>query len=420
MLTNLRVGRSQRFGSQRPALLSFRPLDLTDRMKGLRFLSAVCLLFCLCYDDVRAGNPERSGQAGATQLLINPYARSSGVNGLNVATAYGIESVINNPAGLALSHGTEVVFAHTRWLWGSGIGLNGFGVSQAIGNAGVIGASIVATDFGDIDVTTIDNPDGGLGTYSPAFINIGVSYARAMVPDRIFVGFTVKLITESTPQISSSGVAFDAGVQYRTRNGKFRLGVALRNIGPAMSTGGDALSARANLGGSNSNYTNQVETAAQAFEMPSVLYIGAAYEIRLGAEEYRYKTRKTKNAQTDVTIITKVDSMKIYQHKIVPMFTFVSNTFSQDQFGLGVEYAWREMVMVRAAYSFEPQMWDKEQSRNIYNGGLSAGATVEIPMFFKGSDGPRSAKWSSIGIDYSFRLSAPFSGTHCFGARIKL
>lgn len=27
---------------------------------------------------VNAGNPERSGQAGASQLLINPYARSAG------------------------------------------------------------------------------------------------------------------------------------------------------------------------------------------------------------------------------------------------------------------------------------------------------------------------------------------------------
>lgn len=32
-----------------------------------------------------AGNPERAGQAGASQLLINPYARSAGWAGANGA-----------------------------------------------------------------------------------------------------------------------------------------------------------------------------------------------------------------------------------------------------------------------------------------------------------------------------------------------
>ncbi|MCS7085169.1 MAG: hypothetical protein RMM53_05485, partial [Bacteroidia bacterium] len=71
-----------------------------------------------------AGNPERSGQAGATQLLINPYARSSGLFGMNVATVAGVEGMLNNPAGLAFGRSTEVVIAHTQWLMGSGISIN--------------------------------------------------------------------------------------------------------------------------------------------------------------------------------------------------------------------------------------------------------------------------------------------------------
>ena len=40
-----------------------------------------------------AGNKDRSGQAGASELLINPWARSSGWGGVNVANSFGLESI---------------------------------------------------------------------------------------------------------------------------------------------------------------------------------------------------------------------------------------------------------------------------------------------------------------------------------------
>ncbi|MDD3744056.1 MAG: hypothetical protein PHX54_10580, partial [Lentimicrobiaceae bacterium] len=48
-----------------------------------------------------AGNKDRSGQAGASELLINPWARSSGWGGANVANVRGLEGLFNNVAGSA-------------------------------------------------------------------------------------------------------------------------------------------------------------------------------------------------------------------------------------------------------------------------------------------------------------------------------
>ena len=47
-----------------------------------------------------AGNPQRAGQAGASELLINPWARTSGWGGSNVAGITGLESQFSNVAGL--------------------------------------------------------------------------------------------------------------------------------------------------------------------------------------------------------------------------------------------------------------------------------------------------------------------------------
>ena len=68
-----------------------------------------------------AGNPDRAGSAGATQLLINPWARSAGWGLANTASVRGVEGMFGNIAGLARVKKTEVYFTSTRWLEGSGV-----------------------------------------------------------------------------------------------------------------------------------------------------------------------------------------------------------------------------------------------------------------------------------------------------------
>src|ERR1043165_1529464 len=119
------------------------PLALT----GLFFASA----------EMFARNPDRAGQAGATELLINPWARSSGWAGSNIAGARGLESSFLNIAGTAFTKKTELMFARTNWLKGTDININAFGLTQRVGETGALGLSIMSMDFGDIEITTEDN-----------------------------------------------------------------------------------------------------------------------------------------------------------------------------------------------------------------------------------------------------------------------
>ena len=114
-----------------------------------------------------AGNKDRSGQAGASELLINPWARSSGWGSVNVSNAYGLESLYANVAGLAFTTKTELIFSHTQWLKGSGININNFGLAQKVGQAGVLGLSIMSLNFGDLPITTETQPEGGIGNFTP-------------------------------------------------------------------------------------------------------------------------------------------------------------------------------------------------------------------------------------------------------------
>ncbi|MBA3706730.1 MAG: PorV/PorQ family protein [Bacteroidetes bacterium] len=355
-----------------------------------KLLSAAALTALLTFPatEALAGNPSRAGSAGATELLINPWARSSGWAGCNIAGVKGLEAMYGNVAGTAFTKKTEVLFCRTQWLKGTDININSFGLTQRVGETGAVGLSIMAMDFGDIAITTTESPEGNLGTFSPQFINIGLSYAKGF-SDNIYGGLTVRGITEKISNVSSRGIALDAGIQYIAgRHDQLKFGISLKNIGPRMNFSGDGLSFKAPVpGATNGANTYSVQQRTQNFELPSLLNIGAGYDFYL-----------------------KKDSSSMKNHRITAMGTFTSQSFDKDQYKVGVEYGFKNMLMVRVGYTYEKDILDKEKRTTVFT-GPSAGFTLELPF---------GKNKSTFGIDYSYRATNPFNGTHSIGARINL
>lgn len=349
---------------------------------------ALSLLVTAPVTKVFAGNPDRAGSAGATELLINPWARSSGWAGSNIAGARGLEASFLNVAGIAFTKKTEIMFARTQWLKGTDININAFGLTQRVGETGALGLSIMSMDFGDIPITTVESPEGGLGNFSPQFLNIGLSYAKGF-SDNIYGGLTIRGITEKISNVSARGVALDAGIQYVAgKNDQIKFGISLKNVGPRMKFSGDGLSFKTPVpGASNGTNTYTVENRASQFELPSLLNIGGGYDFYLNKD-----SASTKN------------------HRITAMGAFTSQSFDKDQYKLGVEYGFKNILMVRVGYTYEKDVLDKANRTTAF-AGPSAGFTVELPF---------GKNKSTFGLDYSYRATNPFNGTHSIGARINL
>lgn len=364
-----------------------------------RFLKHTMIIagISACILNARAGNPDRAGQAGATELLVNGWARSSGWGGVNSASIRGVESSILNVAGLASINSTEITAARTNWLVPSGIYINNIGMGQRVSEDGVIGLSITSINFGDIDVTTFNQPEGGLGTYKPQYINLGLSYAHRF-SSSITGGLLLRAISQEVVNVKAQGFAVDAGIQYATTSvkrtsgnpkftkGRFRddmrFGISLRNIGPDMVFRGDGLSVNATI--NESPHSSTVENRAAKFNLPSQLNIGFAYDFRLD---------KDSNS---------------YFHRLTFATNFASNTFSKNQMGGGLEYAYKEFIMVRAGYVYEAGMLS-EETRTTALSGFCGGISIDIPF-----------ATNTIGIDYSYRSTNPFQGIHSFGLRMGL
>lgn len=342
--------------------------------------TALAMVLALATTAAWAGNPDRAGSAGATQLLINPWARSSGWSLANSASVRGAEAMFGNIAGLAHTNKTEVLFTNTRWLVGSGTTINSVGFGQKLGSSGVFGLTATTMGFGDLEITTVDNPAGGLGTFRPSMSNIGFSYAKSF-SNSIHGGLLIRMVSESIANVRSQGMCFDAGIQYVTgEKDNLHFGIALKNVGPAMSFTGDGLSVQGLLIAGSDQLT--LEQRSAQFEIPSLLNIGAAYDWHLNE-----------------------------MHRITFAGNFTSNSFTKDQMMIGLEYAFHRMLHLRGGYMYEEGITSEEERTTVLT-GPSAGLSVDLPF--------GEEKKSALAIDYSYRTTNPFGGIHSIGIRISL
>ena len=157
---------------------------------------SLLLLALLAIGSAFAGNPDRAGSAGASQLLINPWSASSGLAGTDMASVKGLESTFLNVAGLAFVQRNELAFANSMYLGGTGISVNALGFATKVGDSGVLGLSVTSMNIGDIMITTEDLPEGGIGSFSPAFSNIGITYSKEF-SNSIYGGLALRVIGES-------------------------------------------------------------------------------------------------------------------------------------------------------------------------------------------------------------------------------
>jgi len=200
---------------------------------------------------------------------------------------------------------------------------------------------------------------------------------------------------------SASGVALDAGIQYVTGMGKdkagkkirdnLKFGISMKNVGPTMKYHGDGMSFRGWVPPDEIVMT--VEQRSTEFELPSLIKIGVTYDILL--------------AQEVDTVNDKINS----DHRISIAGNFTSNSFTKDQYHIGIEYSFKEIIAFRGGYVYQSKPEDQEYSLSVYS-GPTAGCSFMIPL--------NKEKGTTFSFDYSYRNTYPFNGTHSIGARISL
>lgn len=341
---------------------------------------SLTILFLGFNNNVFAGNNDRSGQAGATELLINPWAATSGWGNAGMSMVHGVDAMWANVAGITSTNSIDLNFSYTNWLRGSEVNMFSFGFLARVSESVVAGLYVMSFSPGEIVRTTNSNPDLTLGTFKPSMMNINIAVAKSF-SNSIHAGFVLKIISESISDMVGTGVGLDAGIQYVAGiTDNIHFGITLKNIGPTMKYSGDGLTFKANPESFWGSTLTVIHRADQ-FELPTQLNIAAAYDFNFEAG-----------------------------YRLTLAGNFTSNSFSKDQVTLGIEGSLKDYLVLRGGYTIENGMWsdiETDECTNV-NTGLSLGASVQAPLGEK----------MKFAIDYSFRETKHWNGTHSVGARI--
>jgi hypothetical protein len=322
-----------------------------------------------------AGSGNRTGTSGANELLIPVGTRDIAMAGATTAISSGVEALFWNPAGAAKTDADVSIYAsHMSYI--ADIGVNSAAVSARFEPLGVLSLELKALSFGDIPLTTVLTPDGTGATFSPQFFTVGLTYSRQLT-DRIAVGVTGLVIAERMADVSANGVAFNVGVVYDHLLDLQGLsfGLAVKNIGPQMKFEGSGLDIEASAPSlDRPPYYYKVEAAG--FELPSTFEIGIGYRHPLAED-----------------------------HGLLFAVAFQNNNYSDDEYKIGMEYEFQDVLFLRGGYDYSPSESDARE--NIFGATFGAGVHTTVGGV-------------NIRFDYAFRAVKFFESNHIFSLTLGL
>ena len=220
----------------------------------------------------------KTGTTAAKFLSLGVGARANAMGGAYTAVANDASSIYWNPAGIAASDEFQALFTYTNLF--AGINLDYFGLIIPSGDIGNFAINVTAVNYGQIGVTTEEQPEGTGETFTPASYEFGFSYARNITQD-FAVGATAKLVTENIYHSNATGVAFDIGTIFTTPFYGVKFASGITNFGTKMQMSGNDLLIRYNVDPSRAGSDNTVDAnvATDQFDLPLRLQIGIAREF---------------------------------------------------------------------------------------------------------------------------------------------
>lgn len=314
------------------------------KIKNLIVLLLTLTLMMSALDAFASGS--KIGTAGAVELTIPMGARNVALSGADIAGVGGNEAMYWNPAGVATVQNTEASFSYLKYF--ADMTISYFTVSSNVGQLGVFGLNLQALNIGDINVTTIEVPEGTGEVLKPNYLTLGGTFARSFT-DRINFGMNAKFISERIGDMTASAFAFDFGLQYRSPFG-VDFGVVMKNYGSTLEFSGSSVEFDTEIPWANPNATTR-KTALDmaANELPASMNLGLSYDYNFA----------------DI-------------HKVTIAGTYANNSYDVDKAHVGVEYSLKDIVFGRIGYvnPFYPDDYPDSAEESQF--GLSLGFGIHL------------------------------------------
>jgi hypothetical protein len=309
---------------------------------------------------------DRIGTAGANELLIPVGARGVAMGSSAVTSARGADAIFWNPANVARSgNNLDILASNMTYL--ADINVIYGAVAVKVGSFGALGFSIKSLAMDGILKTTVLTPDGSGQTFKPQHVVMGLTWAKELT-DKIAIGLNVNYISETIDLVRATGLGFDFGVTYNDLGGLNGLdfGVALKNFGGDMKFDGSGLWTNAEVS-DQSRGEQFYKIDAASFSLPTNFDIAFGYTLGIN--------------ESNSVIVNAV---------------YTNNNFYPEQYKFGAEYAFDNLLFVRAGYKHTAEY---ESSDVLYKFAAGLGINYNV----SGID---------LKFDYTFMPATYMNDTH--------
>jgi opacity protein-like surface antigen len=311
----------------------------TGVWKMKKYALLTLLLIAVLNLESRTQGVSKVGTTAAGFLAIDVGPRGTAMGGAFVSVADDPTAMYWNPAGIAKIDGFEAAFSNTKWI--ADLSFNYAAAALSLGNFGSLGLSATFLTMGQLEQTTVDNPDGTGVYFDAASYALGISYARNLT-DQFAIGFNGKYINERLYNESASGFALDVGALFDTHFNGLKLGMSISNYGTKMQLSGRDLTVQVDtdpgISGNNPNINSQLQT--DAYNLPLLFRVGVSMDVLKGA--------------FDSNLILSVDALH--------------PSDDVESVNVGGEYSFGNLIFLRAGY--------KSLFNNDSQQGLNLGAGV--------------------------------------------
>jgi opacity protein-like surface antigen len=203
----------------------------------ISFYIIFCLLTTISFAQSNfETNVSKRGTVAAPFLTISQGARATGMGSAFVAVADDPSAIFWNAAGLARLKQNGFVVEHTEWI--ADLKYNFGAAALTLGDYGTIGVSFISSDYGEMNVTTIEEPNGTGETFNVSDVSVSIAWAINLT-DNFSIGFNPKVVYQSIWNMSDFAMAIDMGVLYNTPFQGITLGMSITNFGSKMNLNGN-------------------------------------------------------------------------------------------------------------------------------------------------------------------------------------
>ncbi|MDZ7373477.1 MAG: PorV/PorQ family protein, partial [candidate division KSB1 bacterium] len=327
----------------------------------------------------------RVGTAAGQFLKLPVGARAAALGGTAVSLTDEPASLYWNPGAIS-TLGKKTLFVSRSNLYdNAGIYHTFLGFVLPLARSSAIGISVNYLGTDDIEITTLEAPNGMDTYYRAQDYALGLSYAR-YVTDRLTLGLTVKFVNEGIWREKARTAAIDLGSLLDTGVLGMRLGMSLCNFGGNLRLRGPDLRVVHDRYSTNPA-ERSVDAELKTLEWPLPL------TFRIG---------------TSIELIGAQGQIAVSDHnRFTLSYEMWDGMDSLMRAGFGAEYSWNSILYLRGGYYGVPLTKDEFNTYDTASYTFGGGLQYDLG-------------WAAFRLDYALANYQILGNSHLVSFMLKL